>query len=102
MAAATGMDPVRIKAEFGDRLLFWGGACDCQNTLTFGTPDQVAAEVRANVSVLARGGGQVFASVHNIQDNVPPDNVIAMFDTAREFDDYVRTTSASRSRQSPG
>jgi len=92
--SAAGMDPVKIKAAFGDKLLFWGGACDCQNTLTFGTPQQVAAEVRINVPALARGGGLVLGSVHNIQDNVPPDNIITMFDTAREFDGFVRKTSA--------
>jgi len=96
--AAAGMDPVRIKSEFGGRLIFWGGSCDCQNTLTFGTPERVAGEVRSNVRALARGGGYVFASVHNIQENVPPDNIIALFDTAREFDDFVRRTSASAAR----
>ncbi|MBI5380725.1 MAG: methyltransferase [Opitutae bacterium] len=96
---AVGMDPQRLKDAFGDKLIFWGGACDCQNTLTFGTPEQVAAEVRAHVGVLARGGGQVFASVHNIQANVPADNIVAMFDTAREFDAMVRATSADAARR---
>ena len=95
---AAGMNPARLKEKFGDRLIFWGGSGDCQNTLTFGTPEQVAAEVRAHVGTLARAGGQVFASVHNIQANVPPDNIIALFDTAREFDTMIRETSATAAR----
>jgi uroporphyrinogen decarboxylase len=79
---AKGMDPVKLKAEFGDRLVFWGGSCDCQGTLAFGTPDEVAAEVEQSVRILGAGGGYVLAGVHNIQAGVPPENVIALFDTA--------------------
>jgi uroporphyrinogen decarboxylase len=79
---AAGMDPARLKREFGDRLVFWGAACDCQHTLPFGTPEQVAQEVRESLRILGAGGGYVLASVHNIQANVPPENVIAMFDAA--------------------
>jgi uroporphyrinogen decarboxylase len=79
---AAGMDPVTLKREFGDRIVFWGAACDCQHTLPFGTPDQVAQEVRESIRILGAGGGYVLASVHNIQANVPPENVIAMFDAA--------------------
>ena len=79
---AKGMDPARLKEEFGDRLVFWGAACDCQGTLSSGTPEEVAREVEQNVRILAPGGGYVLASVHNIQAGVPPENVIAMFDTA--------------------
>ncbi len=85
---AKGMDPVRLKREFGDRLCFWGGACDCQGTLAFGTPEQVADEVRENLRILAPGGGYVLASVHNIQAEVPPENVIALFDTALQAGQY--------------
>jgi uroporphyrinogen decarboxylase len=79
---AAGMDPVNLKREFGDRIVFWGGACDCQHTLPFGTPEQVAREVRESIRILGPGGGYVLASVHNIQANVPPENVIALFDAA--------------------
>ncbi len=78
---AKGMAPAKIKAEFGDRLSFWGAACDCQGTLAFGTPEDVAKEVEQNVRILAPGGGYVLASVHNIQSGVPPENVIALFET---------------------
>ena len=79
---ARGMDPAKFKKEFGDRIVFWGGSCDCQGTLAFGTPDEVAREVEEHVGILSPGGGYVLASVHNIQANVPPENVIALFETA--------------------
>ncbi len=82
---AAGMDPRRLKAEFGDRLVFWGGSCDCQGTLTRGTPAQVAAEVRAHLTSFTSGSGFVFASVHNIQANVPPANIVALFDAALAY-----------------
>jgi len=80
---AAGMDPARLKREFGDRIVFWGAACDCQHTLPFGAPDEVAREVEETIRIFSPGGGYVFASVHNIQAGVPPENVIAMFDAAR-------------------
>jgi uroporphyrinogen decarboxylase len=80
--SAKGMDPVKLKQQFGDRLVFWGGACDSQGTLAFGTPDEVAREVEQNVRIFAPGGGYVLAAVHNIQAGVPPESVIAMFDAA--------------------
>jgi uroporphyrinogen decarboxylase len=82
---AAGMNPRRLKAEFGDRLAFWGGSCDCQGTLTRGTPAQVAAEVRQHLDALAPGSGFVLASVHNIQANVPPANIGALYDTALAY-----------------
>ena len=82
---AAGMDPRRLKAEFGDRLTFWGGSCDCQGTLPRGTPAQVAAEVRAHLDCFTPGSGFVLASVHNIQAHVPPENIIALFDTALAY-----------------
>jgi uroporphyrinogen decarboxylase len=88
---ARGMDPSRLKAEFGDRLVFWGAACDCQATLAFGTPEEVAKEVEQTIRILAPGGGYVLAGVHNIQAGVPPENVIALFDTALSAGVYPRT-----------
>jgi uroporphyrinogen decarboxylase len=81
--SAAGMDPVRLKKEFGDKLVFWGGSCDCQHTLPFGTPEEVSREAEENMRIFSPGGGYVFASVHNIQAGVPPENVIALYDTAR-------------------
>ncbi|MDD5199132.1 MAG: hypothetical protein PHC88_04955 [Terrimicrobiaceae bacterium] len=57
---AAGMDARRLKDEFGGRLVFWGGSGDCQNTLTFSTPEAVAKEARANLEIFAPGGGFVF------------------------------------------
>jgi uroporphyrinogen decarboxylase len=83
--SAAGMDPVRLKKEFGSRLAFWGGSCDGQSTLTYGNPEQVGKETAQNISALSPGGGYVCGSIHNIQANVPPENVIAMFDTALNY-----------------
>ncbi len=79
---AKGMDPARLKQQFGDCVVFWGAACDCQGTLAFGTPEEVAREVEETIRILAPGGGYVLAAVHNIQAGTPPENVIALFDAA--------------------
>ncbi|MBL7041806.1 MAG: methyltransferase [Pirellulaceae bacterium] len=84
--SANGMDALQLNGQFGNQLSFWGGSLDCQKTLPYGTPEEVVREVQEHLRVFAPGGGYVFASVHNIQANVPPENVIAMFDTALAFD----------------
>jgi len=76
--AAAGMDPRRLKERFGDRLVFWGGGVDTQRTLPFGTPDDVRREVHDRIRVFGRGGGFVFAAVHNIQAGVPAENLVAL------------------------
>jgi len=86
--SAAGMDPAVLKREFGRDLTFWGAGCDAQATLPFGTPDQVAAEARRAIDVLAPGGGYVFAAVHNIQAGVPAANVVALFEAARRHGAY--------------
>ena len=83
--SAVQMDPRQLKAEFGDRITFWGGGCDTQHVLPNATPDEVAQHVTERISIFAPGGGFVFNQVHNIQADVPPENIIAMFDTARDF-----------------
>ena len=82
---AAGMDPACLKRQFGRQLVFWGGSCDCQGTLTRGTPGEVAAEVRRHLDCLAPESGFVCASVHNIQANVPAANIAALFDTALSY-----------------
>ncbi len=77
---AAGMDARRLKETFGRAFVFWGGSCDPQGTLGSGTPEAVAAEARANLEVFSPGSGYVFAPVHNIQANVPPENIVALFD----------------------
>jgi uroporphyrinogen decarboxylase len=77
---AKNMEPERLKEEFGDRICFWGGI-NTQNILPFGTPQEVAEETRRIIGILGKGGGYVLNSVHNIQAEVPPANVVAMFET---------------------
>jgi uroporphyrinogen decarboxylase len=83
--SAKGMDPGLLKAQYGRRLVFWGGGVDSQHVLPRGTPDQVRENVRQNLNALKPGGGYVFNGVHNIQADVPPENSLAMYDTAFEF-----------------
>jgi uroporphyrinogen decarboxylase len=88
---AKGMeDTRRLKQEFGDTLAFWGGI-DTQRLLPFGTPNQVRADVRRRIQDMARGGGYVLSSVHNVQSDVDPENIIAMFDEAYAFGNYPVT-----------
>ena len=82
--AAKGMEPDRLKRQFGDRISFWGGV-DTQGILPFGTPAEVRAEVRRMIDCLGKDGGYIFNSVHNIQNDVPAENVIAMFDEALSY-----------------
>jgi uroporphyrinogen decarboxylase len=86
--SAAGMEPAKLKEQFGNQLVFWGGSCDCQGTLAFGTPERVAAEVAESIRVLAPGGGYVLASVHNVQAEVPPENVISLYETALSCGKY--------------
>jgi uroporphyrinogen decarboxylase len=79
--SAVGMEPERLKQEFGNDLSFWGGI-DTHDVLPHGSPEEVAEEVRRRRHDLGRGGGYVLASVHNIQAEVPPENVVAMFEAA--------------------
>ncbi len=82
--AAAGMDPKVLKERFGEQIVFWGGGVDTQKTLPFGTPEEVRREVRERVEIFGKGGGFVFAGIHNIQAGIPPENLIALFDTFRE------------------
>ena len=79
--SARGMDPVELKRRFGDRLCFEGGV-SVQTTLPFGTPDNVREEVRRLIRVLGAGGGYILGPSHAIQAGTPPENIVAMFDTA--------------------
>ena len=82
--SCRGMNAAELKRDFGKDLTFWGGGCDTQQILPKGTPDQVRSHVREQVKTLAPGGGFVFQQVHNIMANVPPENIIAMFDAVRD------------------
>ena len=82
------MEPKKLKEEFGKRLVFWGGGIDSQNVLPFGSQKEVRENIRKNLEYFMPNGGYVFNSVHNIQDGVPPENIVAMFDSAYEFGFY--------------
>jgi len=82
--AAAGMDTARLKREFGRDLAFWG-AIDTQRVLSRGTPDDVREEVRRRIGDLAESGGYVLCGVHNILAEVPPENVVAMYEAALEY-----------------
>lgn len=86
--SAANMEPARLKAEFGKELVFWGGGCDTQSILNRATPDEVRAHVKERLEAFAPGGGFVFTQVHNIQANVPAENIIAMLEAAYEYGSY--------------
>ena len=88
--SAAGMEPEELKREFGQDIAFWGAACNSQTILPFGTPREVSDEVRRRIDQLAPGGGYVFAPIHNIQPDVPVENVVAMFGTVRRYGAYQR------------
>ncbi len=83
--SATGMDPQTLKDKYGDQITFWGGGVDTQNTLPFGTPEQVRKEVLSRCEIFAPNGGFVFNSIHNIQAKTPIENLVAMFEAVKEF-----------------
>jgi len=79
------MEPTRLKREFGRDLVFWGGGVDRRAVLKAGTPDEVRRQVLDRLEVFSRGGGYVFNTVHSILPDVPPENVLALFDAVAEF-----------------
>ena len=85
---AKGMELKGLKKDFGDVLTFWGGGVDTQTVLNQGTPQQVEDQVKEILDIMAPGGGFVFAPVHNIQEDVPPANFWAMWDTLQEYGGY--------------
>lgn len=86
--SAADMDPGRLKEEFGDRLVFWGGGIDPQHVLPFAGRDEIREHVRRNMELFKPGGGYVFNNVHNIQAEVSAENIAALFDSAYEFGFY--------------
>jgi hypothetical protein len=81
---ASGMDPKTLKQKYGDNLVFWGGGVDTQGVFAFGTPAQVKEQVKTQCGILNKNGGFVFNTVHNIQANVPFENVVAMLEALKE------------------
>ncbi|MHA1234179.1 MAG: uroporphyrinogen decarboxylase family protein [Promethearchaeota archaeon] len=86
--SAYDMEPCSLKKRFGRIMSFWGGLCNSQKTLPFGTPEQIREEVGRNFECLKPDGGFIASSIHNITAEVPPQNIVAMFDAANEFKNY--------------
>ena len=86
--SARGMDSAELKREYGKDLAFWGGGVDTQRILCSGSPQEVREEVKRRVQDLMPGGGFVFNTVHNIQANVPPENIMAMWEALQEYGVY--------------
>jgi len=84
-ASAADMETERLKREFGDSLVFWGGGCDTQRILPRGSRQEIRDEVKKRIDDLAPGGGFVFAQVHNILPDVPPENIMTLYEAAWEF-----------------
>jgi len=84
--SAANMEPERLMKEFGGKIVFWGGGCDTQNILPYGTPREIREHVQRNIEIFSSGtGGFVFTQVHNIQQDVPVENVEAMLNAAYDF-----------------
>lgn len=87
--SCAGMDAAGLKRDFGSEITFWGGGCDTQAILPYGTPQQVAEHVSQQIRLLQPGGGFIFQQVHNIMANVPAQNIIAMFDAVRQAQEGI-------------
>jgi uroporphyrinogen decarboxylase len=87
---ADGMEPIQLKKDFGDSITFWGGGIDTQQVLPNGTETEIADHVKANLDALAPGGGYVFCTVHNIQAEVPAENIMAMYNAYEQNRNYEK------------
>jgi uroporphyrinogen decarboxylase len=85
---AMGMEPGQLKKDFGKSIVFWGGGVDTQKVLPTGTSLEVSDDVKKNLEALAPGGGFVFSAVHNIQADVPAENIMAMIETLQIYGNY--------------
>jgi hypothetical protein len=86
--SAAGMDSSVLKERFGGQITFWGGGVDTQQTLPFGTPEQIRAEVKDRIRIFGSGGGFVFNPSHNIQTGIPVENLLALFQAVKDFGSY--------------
>jgi uroporphyrinogen-III decarboxylase len=83
--SAAGMDAERLKARYGDRMVFWGGGVDTQKVLPFGTPEDVRRQVTERCRIFSRNGGFVFDAIHNVQAGTPVENIAAMMEAVHGF-----------------
>ena len=84
------MEPEKLKKEFGKYITFWGGGCNTRDILPYKTPKEVKEDVKRRIDIFASGGGFVFSQIHNILADVPPENIIAMFEAAYQHGQYSR------------
>ena len=82
---ASGMDPAHLKKTYGNDLVFWGGGIDTQKVLPYSNPEEIRENVLRLCDIFAKDGGYVFNTVHNIQANVPVENIVAVIDAIKEF-----------------
>jgi hypothetical protein len=85
---AKGMHPQKLKADFGDRLAFWGAGIETQDLLPFGTKEEIRTQVKDRINTFGRGGGYVFSTIHNIQCDVPIKNLVTLYEAYQEFGHY--------------
>ncbi len=86
--SAACMDPGELKAQYGDRITFWGGGVDTQMTLPFGTPEQVRNEVHERIRRFGPGGGFIFNTTHNVQSRIPVENLLALYEALNDYRRY--------------
>jgi uroporphyrinogen decarboxylase len=82
---AANMEPERLKKEFGRHVTFWGGGCNSRDILPSKSPKEVKEDVKRRIEILGKGGGFIFNSIHNILPEVPPENIVAMYEAAYEY-----------------
>jgi len=87
--SAANMDPQELKNKYGEQITFWGGGVDTQNTLPFGTPEQVEKQVKERLRVFGKNGGFIFNTVHNVQPMIPIENVMAMYNAVKSQGTYT-------------
>ena len=84
--SADGLDDTAyLKKQYGDKICFWGGSCDSQTVLAIKTPEEIRLEVKRRIYDLAPNGGLILSSIQNIQKDVPPENIVALYDAFYEF-----------------
>lgn len=86
--SASGMDPQTLKQQFGNEITFWGGGVDTQNTLPFGSAEEVYKQVKERIQIFGKGGGFVYNTVHNVQAGIPIENLLALYQSYRDNRDY--------------
>lgn len=82
--SASNMAPQLLKENFGPRLVFWGGV-DVQQFLPFATADEVRQHIQELIAIMGKNGGYVIAPAHNMQDDIPPENIVAWVETIHQY-----------------